>query len=413
MSQAPGKSNCYSLFDLNEYIRQVLALNFAAPVWVQAEVMQAKFSRGHCYLDLIQKGENEGDVLAQAQGVIWARQFFSLQSKLGPSLESLLQPGTEVQLLVEVSFHERYGLKLNVLDMDESYTLGRLELQRRKTIEKLHKAGLLERNKMLPVPPVIQRIAVISSAEAAGYKDFINQLVHNAYGYSFETVLFPSAMQGAKVVGELTRQLEKIKPGKFDVVVVIRGGGAKLDLSAFDVYELCETVANFHLPVLTGIGHEVDETVLDMVAARSLKTPTAVAEYLILHNARFEAELLEAGRNIHLLATELIHGNQKRVENTGQLLHAEYRRAVQNQELMLQFIEKELPVAVKNLFNSSHQKMDALEARLTLLDPVSVLKRGFAMVQKNGKLVSSAVQLKTGDEMETVFADGKVKSTVN
>ncbi|MAT55831.1 MAG: exodeoxyribonuclease VII large subunit [Saprospirales bacterium] len=413
MHHSAKSSNCYSLYELNEYIRQVLALNFAAPLWVQAEVMQVKFSRGHCYLDLIQKGDDSDEILAQAQAVIWSRQLFALQSKLGSSLESLMQPGTEVQLLVEVTFHERYGLKFTVQDIDESYTLGKLEIQRRKTIEKLHKAGLLERNKLLSLPPVIQRIAVISSAEAAGYKDFIGQLGQNSYGYAFDPVLFPSAMQGVKVVEEISSQLRKIKPEKFDVVVVIRGGGARLDLSAFDDYGLCETVANFPLPVLTGIGHEVDETVLDLVAHRSLKTPTAVAEFLILHNMQFEATLLETGREVQLLTTELLHGQQQGIENIRQLLLAEYRRIVQNQEMMLDFIARELPSATKNLFRTCNQQLDGIEAQLALLDPVAVMKRGFAMVQKNGKVVTSATQLSKGDEMETFFADGKVKSTVN
>lgn len=413
MSHSSGKSNCFTLFDLNEYIRQVLALNFAAPVWVQAEVMQVKFSRGHCYLDLVQKGEDNDDILAQAQAVIWSRQLFTLQSKLGSSFQSLLQPGTEVLLQVEVTFHERYGLKLMVQDIDESYTLGKLELQRRKTIEKLQKAGLLERNKRLPLPPVIQRVAVISSEEAAGYQDFIDQLRQNAYGYAFQTRLFNAAMQGVKVVDEITERLGSIQPGEFDVVVVIRGGGARLDLAAFDDYLLCEAVANGALPVLTGIGHEVDETVLDMVAYRSLKTPTAVAEYLILHNVQFEASLLEAGREIHLMATDFIHSSQKSLEGLSRLLHAEYRRIIQNQALMLDFIAKELPGATRNVFKTQQAHLDSIEAQLSLLDPASVMKRGFAIVQKAGRLVTSAGQLSKGDQMETVFADGKVKSTVN
>ena len=413
MDQLEKPGNCYSLFELNEYIRQVLALNFAAPVWVQAEVMQVKFSRGHCYLDLVQNGDGENEILAQAQAVIWSRQLISLQSKLGSSLNALLQPGTQVQLLVEVSFHERYGLKFHVHDIDESYTLGKLEMQRRQTLKKLQQAGLLERNKGLLLPPVIQNIAVISSAEAAGYQDFSIQLGQNAYGYHFDLVLFPAAMQGIKTVEEVGAQLKRIPPEKFDVVVIIRGGGAKLDLSAFDAYELCETIANFPLPVLTGIGHEVDETVLDKVACKSLKTPTAVAEYILFHNAQFEAAILDYGREVQLLSTELIHSQQKGLDSLRQLLFAEYRRIVQNQTLMLEFIERELPGATKNLFKSFVQQLNSLESQLALLDPAAVLKRGFALVHKRGKFVTSAHQLAPGDQMETVFADGKVESTVN
>lgn len=410
----PGKStNCFSLFDLNEYIKQVLALNFSNSVWVQAEVMQVKFSRGHCYLELIQKGEDSEEVVAQAQAVIWARQTFILQSKLGVSFDALLQPGMEVQLLVEVSFHERYGLKLIVQDIDETYTWGKLELLRRETILKLQKLGLLERNKAQELPSVIQKIAVISSPDAAGYKDFINQLGNNAYGYRYNLTLFPSAMQGSKVVDELIAQLNKIKEEKFDTVVIIRGGGAKLDLAAFDAFNICEAVAKFHLPVLTGIGHEVDETVLDIVAHQSLKTPTAVAEYLILHNMQFEASILDLGREIHHQVQELIHDNSKALSNTSQFVRAECRRILDGQSLMLDFIEKELPAATRSQLRNCDACLENLSSQVSLLDPKAVLRRGFSMVMKDGKVVRNASQLVSGDEIETSFIDGTIRSTVN
>lgn len=403
----------YSLFELNEYIRQALALNFASPLWVRAEVLQSKFSKGHCFLELIEKGEGENEVVAQAEAVIWAKQFFALQAKLGTSLPALLRPGTEIQLLVEVTFHERYGLRLIVQDIDEGFTLGKLELKRQQTLEKLQKEGLLDRNKSVPLPLVVQRIAVISSPEAAGYHDFVNQLEFNPYGYQFKWHLFHAAMQGVNVTHEIKAQLTRINPSLYDVVVIIRGGGAKLDLTAFEEYELCEAIANFNLPVFTGIGHEVDETLLDRVAAISLKTPTAVAEHIIFHNARFEATLVEAVRTIHLLSTEMVYERQREIETLRQFILAECRRVLQNHALMLGFTENELHGACRNYLSAAAQQLANVESKLALLDPVSVMERGFALVQKNGKIVTSAGQLSAGDAMETVFADGIIKSTVN
>lgn len=403
----------YSLFDLNEYIRQVLQLNFPTSVWVQAEIVQSGFSRSHCYLSLLQKAADSDEIIAQAQAVIWAGKMFSLRKKIGESLHSLLEPGTEVQLQVEVSFHERYGLKLIVLDIDPYYTLGKLELLRRKTIEALQQQNLLNRNRQLPLPPVIQRIAVLSSPSAAGYADFTEQLQNNQQGYLFEMKLFPTAMQGQMVEEEFLQQLQKIEPDKFDIAVVLRGGGARLDLAAFDKFSLCEAVAHCALPVVTGIGHEVDQSVLDMVAFAALKTPTAVAEYILQHNLLFETELLRIAQQIRSLSATYLNDQALRLQQISLQLKRRADSELHSQNLLLTLYAQALPIASQQLTRHKATLLDGLEKSLALLNPVNILQRGYALVRRKGVVIHSAAQLSEGEQIETSFHDGSINSTVN
>ena len=258
----------YSLFDLNQFIRRVIALNLAQPVWIECEIGQCNISRSHYWLELIQQSEDNETVIAQASAVIWSKKHRQLRQQLGARLPQLLQEGMAVRLKVQVDYHERFGLKLMIDDIDSDYTLGQLALQRQAILQRLQQEQLLGRNAQTPLPTVVQRIAVISSARAAGYQDFVEQLNNNDYGYQYRLQLFPSAMQGAAVEKELFEQLQQIEQHRqrYDAVVIIRGGGSKLDLQAFDNYLLAQKVAQMPLPVLTGIGHDIDDTVLDAVA---------------------------------------------------------------------------------------------------------------------------------------------------
>ena len=266
-------NNQLSLFELNEYVRQVIALNFAEAIWVSAELAQVNVSKGHYWIDIIEKSELTGEIIAQSSAVLWQREYRRIKAKMPLQIEGILQQGRQVLLKVSVEFSERYGYKLIVQDIDPAFTLGKLELERQATINTLVKANLIQKNKQLPRPPVLQRIAVISSENAAGYHDFCAQIDNNPYGYAFDYQLFKAAMQGVQTEYEVLAQLARIqeKKDKFEAVIIIRGGGAKLDLAAFDSLEIAKAVANFPLPVFAGIGHEIDETVLDLVAHLSLK----------------------------------------------------------------------------------------------------------------------------------------------
>ncbi|MEO1263712.1 MAG: exodeoxyribonuclease VII large subunit, partial [Bacteroidota bacterium] len=359
----------YSLYELNEYVRQVLALNFSEALWVRCELGQVKHSRGHCYLDVLQKSENGEEIVALSQAVIWALKMRDLRNKLGLELDVLLQEGIEVLLLVKIDFHERFGLKLMVQDIDPAYTLGQLALKRRETVLQLKKEGLLELNKQINLPAVIQRIAILSSESAAGLKDFLNEMSTNQFGYSFQFNLFPVAMQGTNVTADFSKALKKIKIEDFDALVIIRGGGSKLDLVAFDDYELCKKIAKVKLPVICGIGHEIDETVLDRVAHSSLKTPTAVAGYIIQHNMTFETNILELSLQLKRKSISLIHEQNQLLSNSSIIISQTINQKINHEKMMIGFIQKEWPNLIKNKITTAKSNLTLLEKSVYYLGP--------------------------------------------
>lgn len=413
------ESSRYTLFELNEHIRRIMALNFTEAIWISCELAQVSVSRGHRYLSLIEKDEpdpilgDEGQIIAQSNAVIWAREYQVLKRKLGASIEQILQPGLEVLVKAKISFHERYGLSMHIVDIDPAFTVGKLAIQRQAVIEKLDKKGLLQRNKALNIAPVLQRVAVISSLTAAGFQDFRQQLEQNAYGYKISFQLFDAAMQGERVRLEVSRQIKAInqRAKEFDCVVLIRGGGAKLDLIAFDEEELCIELANCKLPLLTGIGHDIDETIADMLAYQSLKTPTAVAEWIVQHNMQFELNLLEQGHIIKQLTANMLTSENYKLERMAQQFPLYAQNAISLQNRMLSYIGEELPRQVRRLVSSEADRLANQQKILALLDPENILKRGFSLTMQNGK-VTKAANLNEHDIIETIFADGKVQSKV-
>ena len=403
-----------TLYELNEYIRRILVLNLSEALWISCEIAQVNEARGHCFLELVQKAENEENIVAQASAIIWQNNLRQLRRKIGVTLDSLLKDGMEVLLKVKVDFNERYGLKLLIEDIDPVYTLGKLELKRRQIIEQLRHQGLLEKQKVISLPIVLQRIAIISSERAAGYQDFLQHLQQNAYGYHFQLQFFQSAMQGDLVEPEMLRQLNAIAKAKenFDAVVIIRGGGAKLDLNAFDSFNLSKAIADFPIPVFTGIGHDVDETVLDLVAYASLKTPTAVADFLIAHNLRFESTLINVGTELKFKVLQKINQQQININNFSKSLQFTTQRRFLKQHQMLDFITSNIPRLTNYRLQFAKQNLDALEKVTALLNITSTLQRGFAIVTKNGEIVRSTQNLSKGDQVTTRLSDGEFNSKV-
>lgn len=402
----------YSLFELNEYIRRVIALNFAEPIWVHAEISQISENRGQYYLNLVEKAEDSAEVIAQSAAVIWYKNVLFLKKKLGKVMYSLLEDGTQVKVKVRVDHHERYGLKLVIEDIDPKYTIGQLELARQAIIEKLDKKGLLELNERILLPTVLQKIAVISSKTAAGYQDFIAQLSNNPYDYGFYLHLFQSAMQGHKVRAEVKRAIQSIhEDGSFDCIVIIRGGGSKMDLSAFDDYDIGVAIAESDIPVITGIGHQIDNTVADLVAHTSVKTPTAVADFLIDHNSYFEGELLTLEGQLLQVSQSLIQ--QERL----QIMHIEnaIRHAVQMDilelKMELQNIDQALKVVSSQSIQTASLQLNQIESSLALLDPKNVLKRGFAAVKQKGKYIQFKKDINLKKDVTIELVDGDLLAT--
>ena len=423
------ESNRYTLFELNEYIRRIMALNFPEALWISCELAQVNESRGHIYLSLVQKEDSsqseleeneesfeipEGKIIAQAEAVIWSMQHRRLKRKLGASFDQILKPGLEVLISVKIEFHERYGMKLVIQDVDPAFTVGKLALRRQHTLEHLKKKRLLEKNKQKKLPLVLQRIAVISSERAAGFQDFKKQLSNNPYGYLIDMVMLNAAMQGDLVKDEVIQRMKEVNQNEtyFDCIVIIRGGGAKLDLVAFDDVEVCTAIANCKIPVITGIGHDIDETLADLVAHYALKTPTAVAEWIIQKNLFFEMELIDKGRSVEALSQHILNERYLDLEKYSQAIHLNTKSYLQNQNRLLNYIEEELPRNLSLRLKNENKQLDHLTAVLDLLNPENILNRGFSMTLKEGKPVKKVNDLKQNDLIETVFADGRITSKV-
>jgi len=403
-----------SLFELNEYVRQVIALNFTEPLWIRAEINQVSFSRGHCYLELIEKKGDTDEIIAQASAAIWYRNLRFIEQKTGPNLNQLLQKGIQTLLKVRVEFNERYGLKLSVEDIDTTFTIGQLELKRREILQQLGALGLMDKNKGHALPPVLQRLAVISSEKAAGFQDFIQHLQANDYGFAFECELYSAAMQGRNVEKEILAAFQEIRQARqpYDAVIIIRGGGSRLDLAAFDSLQLCVAIANLEYPVITGIGHETDQAVADLVAHTSLKTPTAVAHFVLEHNFKFETQLYAGYRILQKSALDIIESFQSRLRRQSQMIKDISLRRVGNENYFMAAAKKDLKMYTLQLLREKQAELHNLQQRTALMDPELLLKRGYSMTFKDGVLLKSPDQAESGDLIETRLSGGSIRSTV-
>lgn len=405
----------WRLYDLNCFLRQVITLNVPEPVWVEAELAQVKNSRGHWYFDLIEKDPEAPDlILAQAGAAFW-KSAFDRQKKLhGASVSNLLQNGTQVRLLAQPEFHPRYGLKYVVHEIDLQYTLGLQEKKRLETIARLTAEGLMTTQKQLGLPAVIQQLAIISAPTAAGWEDFRSQLQQHFSGYRFQGTLYPAAMQGDKTVAEINARIQQIAalPQPPQAIIIIRGGGGRSDLLAYDEYELCRQIALCPIPVLVGIGHETDQHVLDLVAARSLKTPTAVAEFLIAHNAAFESALLQLGNTILHEARDFQQRQWLLLERQETALTLNSNALLRYQHQKLDFAQQQLPMLWKQILRRHWDQVQQMETLVQALNPATILERGYALVYKNKENIHSSNMLQSGDAVSIQFRDGEKQANI-
>ncbi|HZV71452.1 MAG TPA: exodeoxyribonuclease VII large subunit [Saprospiraceae bacterium] len=404
--------SAYSLLELNQYIRRVISLNFDEPVWIECEIGQASLSRGHWYLDLIQKEDNV--IAAQCQAAMWANVYAYLKRKSPIPPEEILKQGMAVKLKVNVDYHERYGLKLIIEDIDSSFTIGVLEMQRQAILKTIKERNLVRKNAETHLPSVVQRLAIISSDRAAGWKDFVRHLEDNQYGYDISISLFEAAMQGQQVESEILDCLGKIEKKKdhFDAVAIIRGGGGRTDLAAFDNLLLAIRIAEFPIPVLIGIGHEIDQSVLDLVAFRSLKTPTAVADFVIEHNAAFESRLDEVWTMINEEAMDRVRQEQQKLIDLTHHLRHGIKSRVSLENNKLNHLKHMLHQNSRNLIQVNTKRIEFISALLIAIDPDRVLSRGYTITTSAGKSVTTSASLQRGETIETIFHDGRIKSIV-
>ena len=405
-----------TLLALNHLVRATIEQTLDDEYWLEAELSEARQnSNGHFYVEFIQKDDSGRTLVAKARGVAWARTYNMIAPLFERATGERLRAGLKVRVLVSVEFHELYGYSLTILNIDPSYTLGDMAARRREILSRLEADGILRDNQQLPLPTLLQRIAVVSSASAAGYGDFCDQLLGNDYGLHFHVQLFPAVMQGANVEESVLAALAAIcdEADRWDCVVIIRGGGATSDLSDFDTYTLAAAVTQMPLPVIVGIGHERDETVLDYVAHTRVKTPTAAAAFLIDHQAQQLVQLEELSRRIFQSTSVRLQCARGRLEQLTSTLPRTFVLITERQRHRLDLIQQRQRAALQRQLEREHHRHELLQQRLQILSPERQLRRGYSLTFTNGRLLRSAADLPPGTLLTTRLADGEITSTTS
>lgn len=430
-----------TLYELNHLVKDVLESEMPDEYWVEAELSECRESKGHCYMELIQKDERSATPIAKASAKCWVSKWMLIRPYFERTTGQRLHAGMKVLLKVYPQFHEAYGFSWIITDIDPTYTLGDMARKRQEIIRQLKEEGVFDLQKELQLPLFCQNIAVISSETAAGYGDFCNQLTDNPYGFLFHTQLFPAIMQGDGVEQSVINALEEIfdvqssLSDMFDCVVIIRGGGATSDMSGFDTLALAENVANFPIPIITGIGHERDESILDMVSYLRVKTPTAAAAFLIEHlkEVRDSIEDLQ-NRMIHCAQQKLsaLNSNlsaiadviprlfsivktrqEARLDSLFSSLLSSIQQTILAQKSNLATFEQRIPMLlVDRRLTAEYHRLEMLEEKIKSLDPALLLRRGYSITLFKGKAVRDPLALKKGDEIETRIEKGIIKSII-
>lgn len=424
-----------TLLEYNNRIKRLLYDDDVQGCWVTAETSDLRVSRGHCYFELIQKDES-GATVARLGAVIWANTFSRLDAKFYSVTHNHLATGMKVLVNVSANFHEQYGLKALVNDIDPRFTLGDMERIRQEIITRLTTEGIIDMNKQLPWALAPQRIAVVSARGAAGYGDFLNQLHNNAYNLKFYTCLFESVMQGVNTVPSVIAALDRIAQVEemFDCVVIIRGGGSTSDLNSFDNYDLGANIAQFPLPVITGIGHDRDVTIPDMVSKLHVKTPTAAAEFLVqcglaqldrlnsLANevvtasreavAHSREQLSYYGNYIPLAAQKILETSRLKLKGHTQSIPLVLKSRLGNEKVGLQHTRESIKAAIGTAIERQRLLLAALTDKVSLLSPQNTLNRGYSLTTCNGHVVTSVNDLKPGSHIVTTLKDGSVESVI-
>lgn len=425
-----------SLKELNMLVRDTLMAAMPGSYWVEAEISEIREVRGHCYMELIQKDPGTNTPVARASAKCWASSWAQVGRHFYMVTGQRLSAGMKVLMMVHANFHENYGFSWIVTGIDPTYTLGDMARKRREIVQQLKRQGVFDLNKQLMLPLFAQRIAVVSSLSAAGYGDFCRHLEDNVYGYGFSPVLFSAVMQGEETGRSVIAALNEINAcaGRFDCVVIIRGGGATSDLSGFDTLELAENVANFPLPVITGIGHERDESVLDMVAHTSVKTPTAAAALLIDNlrhtdllvnnmaermakaaDAMMKAETTRLSRLAESIPVLLSLLKERRLSDVGRLenrLSAASSRMIYTARMRTEAMEQRIRPGIMNMLDREKMRVGLLSGSVSAADPVNILRRGYSITTIGGKVVRDAARLKAGTEVETRVENGTFTAVV-
>jgi exodeoxyribonuclease VII large subunit len=425
----------HRLIELNQLIRNTLDANLAPSYWVVAEIAELRNNpKGHCYLELVEK-ENE-EIVARMKANIWSYTYRGIASWFESITGSPLQSGMKVLCQAKVQFHELYGISLSITDIDPNYTLGERARKRQQTLEQLKADGIFEMNKELPLPILPQRLAIISSATAAGYGDFMNQLQGNRYQYQFECSLFPAIMQGDQAPGSITEAMHEVAENldHFDLLLIVRGGGAQVDLDCFDDYNLASHVAQFPIPVITGIGHERDQSVVDLVAHTQMKTPTAVAEFLIsgmraleeriqgLAQALYQStqtkisdafyHLVQCAQQIKLYVKDHTHRQVNTLLKRESAVQGIIKQNLNTHSFKIKSLQSQLNSHWKEKARQEESMLQSLQRQLSLNDPETIMAKGYSISKINGQLLHKVKDIKAGMTLETWALNYSLKSEV-
>lgn len=426
-----------TLLQLQQTVTRLVTVPETQMVWVTAELSDVAVRGGHCYMELLQKDPDRGTIVAKSRAVIWANLWPRFEAYFRQATGQVFTTGIKVMVRVSVSYHAVFGLTLTVSSVNPEYTMGDLMKRRKEILQRLEKEGILELNRQLAWPEPVQRIAVVSAPGAAGYGDFINQLMHNPRRLRFMCRLFPAVMQGERTASSVITALDNIahSPEQWDCVVMIRGGGASSDLAAFDDYALAAAVARCPIPVIVGIGHERDVTVLDDVANMRVKTPTAAAEWLIKRNtelldrlrstvaaimqtandriAGFRTHAAYLGGLIPALSTSTLSRAGERLNTRSMTLASVSARRITPALARLDSLSASLSTAARSIVDRNVMKLDNYRTLTEALAPEATLRRGYTITRINGKIVTSASQVPEGAVIITTTADGSISSTAN
>ena len=404
----------FSLLELNRLVRATIEDTLCEQYWLEAEIGQIGENNGHCYLEFIQKVEGHNTPVARAKAKCWRNVWGSVRPYFEHTTGQTLTLGMKVLVLVHPDFHEAFGFSWIVDDIDPRFTLGDMARRRQEIIRQLKAEGVFDLNRELPLPLFTQRIAVISSSTAAGYGDFCRQLEENKRGFRFSVTLYESLMQGEGVERGIISALDKINAhiDDYDCVVIIRGGGATSDMSGFDSLLLAENVANFPLPVITGIGHDRDECILDMVSHMRVKTPTAAAAFLIDRLEQVARRIDDAADRITSYVQHRMEIEKMRLSRNAERIPILFSLVKSKQENKLETLNQRITSAVQRLIDRRRHTLDILEQRTKSLDPTLLLQRGYTITLVNGHALRAPSAVKPGDVIVTRLADGTVKSTV-
>jgi exodeoxyribonuclease VII large subunit len=408
--------NSLSLSELTSQIQETIRLNFDSTIWIRAEISELRENPGgHCYLELIEKDNDSDILLAKTKATIWATTYRMLKPYFESNTGQTLRSGIKILVAVAVEFHDVYGFSLNIRDIDPTFTIGEMAARRLQIIRQLEEDGIVDMNKQLPFPVLPHRLAIISSASAAGYDDFCNQLKNNSSHFVFYSKLFPAVMQGEQAESSIIRALEKIYENidLFDVVVIIRGGGATTDLACFDSYELALNCAQFPLPIIAGIGHQRDISILDMVAHTSVKTPTAVAEFLISYMQEKENKTFDILSDIQNLVKNKIEIEYRFFDQTQFRIKQTLRNWVIQKNHQLDQQKTRLKSSVHMQLLKQNNKLLLLEKNIETHSPNFLLIHGYTITTLNGKRITSAKQVKSGDKIRTFVFNGDFGSEVD